>query len=245
MILSDGAIKKAVEAKEIGIEPFDERGQLGPASYDVTLHPKLLVRPSGRDGRWTRDIFEPLDLADVREQEYLTEYVMEDARGYTMQPGEFLLASTHEYLTLGPAHAARVEGRSSLARVGLAVHVTGGFIDPGFSGQITLEMKNLLHRPVIIYAGMSIAQIAFQVLDGPVERPYGERGRYQDQVGPTASRYYLPYGPDHVRWLYCTCWEGWAGTSTDWDRKVGQSAWCSLHEEHHMMCPSEECCLEL
>lgn len=192
MILSDSAIEDSRANGRLDIKPYD-RAQLNPASYDLRLGPELLAaewKPSWR--RPDAITVKPLDLRDVAGQpDYLRPLVLEPGRPYLLEPGEFVLASTAERVQLGIATAGRVEGKSSLARVGLAVHVTGGFIDPGFSGQITLEIANLLHRPLTLYAGMRIAQIAFSPTIGVVVQPYGEVGHYQDQTGPTLSRYRL------------------------------------------------------
>lgn len=204
MILSDNDIITAVARDVVDLDPW-RLGQLNPASYDLTLGPELLVAEwappwSSPYGRLTA---QPLDLADVASQPpYLKpvnlryQHADGDAqtRPYTMQPGEFLLASTVERVTLPTTVAARVEGKSSLARVGLSVHVTGGFIDPGFSGQITLEMVNMLHRPLILHAGMRIAQIAFMLMNGAVVKSYARSGRYQNQSGPTLSRFKIEKG---------------------------------------------------
>lgn len=196
MILSDSGIIKAVAEELIEVDPW-RVDQINPASYDVTLAPELMVpefspmlsrRNQAVQARW-------LDLADVAKQPpYLHEVTMRNEHDgtlhpYLIEPGEFLLASTVERITLGGQTAARIEGKSSLARVGLAVHVTGGFIDPGFSGQITLEIVNMLHRPLMLHAGMRIAQVAFLPVMGEVVKPYSRTGRYNNQTGPTLSRF--------------------------------------------------------
>lgn len=210
------------------VSPF-RPGQVNPASYDVTLHPVLRVPVPGSSTR------EPLDLAGVTE-EYLEEWVVEDHGRYLMEPGEFILASTIEYLRIPDTIAARVEGKSSLARVGLIVHATGGFIDPGFEGQVTLEMVNLLHRPLMIYPGMPIAQIAFQGVAGAVKRPYGLTGRYQGQTGPTLSRYAC--GPVSAPVYSCSCWRG---TYEDLRRETDESSWCEPCGRNRMVCPDDHC----
>lgn len=192
MILSDTEIEREIELDSIDIKPFTVQ-QLNPASYDLRLGPELLVAEWSPS--WSRPKaipVHPLDLRAVSGQpDYLRSLVLDEQQPYLLEPGEFLLACTAETVTLSRAMAGRVEGKSSLARVGLAVHVTGGFIDPGFSGQITLEIANLLHRPLTLYAGMRIAQIAFTPVLGRVRAPYGVTGHYQNQVGPTLSRYKL------------------------------------------------------
>lgn len=183
MILSDTEIARYQLDKALRLEPFRPE-QLNPASYDLRLGSDLRIRkPYG-----TRL---PLDLGNLEaeEGEYLVSFRMSEEAGYAIMPGEFILATTEEIVTLDRWLVGRIEGKSSLARVGLAVHVTGGFIDPGFHGQITLEMVNLFHRPLIIRPGMRIAQIAFCPVKGEVAHPYGDNGHYQSQMGPTLSRY--------------------------------------------------------
>jgi len=180
-VLSDQAIKDALNDGRVMISPYDE-DRLGPASYDLSLSPVI------------GQVFLPtvVDLRDVPEN-YLSSVKLRELgsqdRHYDLYPGEFILASTIENIGLDPIFAARVEGKSSLARLGLAVHVTGGFIDPGFEGQITLEMVNLSKSVLRLWPGIAIAQIAFIPVVGEVEHPYSERGHYQHQSGPTGSRY--------------------------------------------------------
>lgn len=191
MILSDTRIMQAVEEGRIELDPM-QPGQLNPASYDLTLAPELLV-PEFTPWVAARNKglhLQPLNLRDVPDQpDYLQPFTMGNDRAYIIEPGEFILGSTVEHVTLPDSIAARVEGKSSLARVGLAVHVTGGFIDPGFEGNITLEMVNLLHRPLMLYPRMRVAQIAFIPVNGEVRSTYGKVGHYQRQAGPTLSRY--------------------------------------------------------
>jgi dCTP deaminase len=176
-ILSDQEIVNALSDGRLKIAPFRPK-HLGPASYDLTLNPVL------------GEVFLPamVDLG-VPPEEYLIYTRMGKDDFYDLRPREFILASTTETIGIPPEFAARVEGKSSLARLGLAVHVTGGFIDPGFEGQITLEMVNLSNSVLRLRPGIRIAQIAFMPVVGEVQRPYGERGNYQYQDGPTGSRY--------------------------------------------------------
>lgn len=168
----------------VKIFPF-EMERLGPASYDLTLHPEI--------GRV--NLPSVVDLKDIPEHYVRMVRIREetwdgpDDDPYDLMPGDFVLASTIETIGIPTSLAARVEGKSSLARLGLAVHVTGGFIDPGFEGQITLEMVNLSGSVLRLWPGIPIAQIAFMPVVGEVTRPYGTRGHYQHQQGPTASRY--------------------------------------------------------
>lgn len=243
MILSDSAIRALMECGGLKIDGYVPE-QLNPASYDVNLYPVIRQRPRAASAgeRWIGGNGSSLDLRQVQE-EYLVEHHLDERTGYLLEPGEFILGSTQEYIGLGPVVAARVEGKSSLARVGLAVHVTGGFIDPGFSGQVTLEITNLFHRPLVIYPGMRIAQIAFHPVMGEVDRPYGETGRYQNQRGPTLSRYTLD--EHHAGAGFYTCSDrGWQGTVTDWHRDVGQERRCYSENcggKFEMTCPDDHC----
>lgn len=164
MILSDGTIRARVADGTLGIDPFDPE-RLQPASYDVTLAGRICL-PSGRG------------------QVYLN-------LPFALAPGDFVLASTAETIALPADLIGRIEGRSSWARQGLAVHITAGFLDPGFRGQVTLELANLGPYTLHLEAGLSLAQIAFEQLDAPALRPYGSAGlgsRYQGQRGVTPAR---------------------------------------------------------
>src|SRR5215813_8985226 len=133
---------------------------------------------------------------DVKaKQEDLTELVeVDDEEAFILHPGEFVLGSTLERVTLPDDLVARLEGKSSLGRLGLLIHSTAGFVDSGFSGNLTLELSNVANLPITIYHGMPIGQISFMRMDGPVENPYGSRGnKYQGQTEPTASRFYLNF----------------------------------------------------
>ena len=132
---------------------------------------------------------------DVKEpQDELTELVeVEDDRPFILHPGEFVLGSTLERVTLPDDLVARLEGKSSLGRLGLLIHSTAGFIDPGWDGHVTLELSNVANLPITIYPEMKIGQISFVQLSEPAERPYGSEGigsKYQGQRGPTPSRYW-------------------------------------------------------
>jgi dCTP deaminase len=174
-MFTDSTITDLISYNKLSIHPFSV-DNLNPASYDLTLHQTIRIM-SSESG--------PLDLADL--QPYSVPYDIDSS--YDMAPGEFLLACTSETVRLSDTIVGRVEGKSSLARVGLAVHVTGGFIDPGFQGQITLEIVNLFPRPIRIYPYMRIAQIAFTPTDGTPARTYSSTGHYNGQFGPTESRY--------------------------------------------------------
>lgn len=179
MTYSDYEIANKIAIGTIGVEPYNP-DNLNPASLDLTLAADILVQDYSSTAQ--------IDLRNVS-GDYMMPNRIDPEIGYPMYPGDFLLACTEEVITLHRDFLARVEGKSSLARLGLSVHATGGFIDPGFSGQITLEMTNHLHRPLRLYPGLPIAQIAFEPVTGKVVSDYSTTGRYQGQRGPTMSRY--------------------------------------------------------
>lgn len=178
MILSDSDIQEAIEHKQIGYSPFDPL-LLNPASIDMRLHDEILV---------PNPLVTEIDMREVKPGHTDPCYI-DDLLGYQLDPGDFILACTQEEVTLPESLVARVEGKSSVGRVGLAVHITAGFIDPGFQGQITLEIANVSPWKITLHSGMRIAQIAFQVMNSPARSPYGVVGHYQGQRGPTESRY--------------------------------------------------------
>ncbi len=186
MVLSDRAIRRRVEAGRIGIDPYD--GELmQPASLDVRVDRLFRVFRNSR-----------YPYIDVKlEQEGLTELVeVAGDEPFILHPGEFVLGSTLERVTLPDDLVARLEGKSSLGRLGLLIHSTAGFVDSGFSGNLTLELSNVANLPITIYHGMPIGQLSFMRMDGPVERPYGTGdtgSKYQGQTEPTASRYHLNF----------------------------------------------------
>lgn len=181
MQLSDRDIKAEMAAKRIVVKPFD-RELLQPSSLDIRLDSsfKLLERTT-----------EPyIDPADVAKDLYRPVEITPYGR-FLLQPGEFVLASTIEELTLPNDITARIEGKSSLGRVGLMIHSTAGFVDPGWTGQLTLELSNVARMPILLRYGMRIGQLSFNRLSSPAERPYGhpELGsKYQGQSGPTEAR---------------------------------------------------------
>lgn len=190
-MLNDVEITKAVMEGQIGMMPFSTQ-QLQPVSYDLKL---------AKDIRVARDDVHTIDPG--KDAEDSTRYYGEvpswhphttgreiGPSGWRLGHRDFILACTEEYVELAPDLAARVEGKSSLGRLGLAVHITAGFIDPGFKGQITLEIANLAPWNIKLYAGMPIAQIVFEPVNPP-EKDYSKTGHYQGQTGPTESRYRL------------------------------------------------------
>jgi dCTP deaminase len=183
MVLSDRGIRTAIEAGRIVLAPFEE-ALIQPASVDVRCDRRFRVFRNSRYGH-----------IDVKtEQPELTELVeITDAGPFILHPGEFVLGATLERVTLGADIVARLEGKSSLGRLGLQVHSTAGFIDPGFDGHVTLELANVANLPITLYPEMKIGQLSFLDLDQPAEHPYGSGAlgsKYQGQIGPTPSEYW-------------------------------------------------------
>ena len=187
MVLSDRTIREELARGRIVIEPLDE-SCIQPASVDVHLDRKVLVfRNSRRPYIDIRD-----DISD------LTEAVdIPDPKPFILHPGEFVLGSTVETIGVPDDLVARLEGKSSLGRIGLLIHSTAGYVDPGWRGHLTLELSNVANLPVTLYFGMKIGQISFLRLTAPAERLYGSPGlgsKYQGQTEPTASRVYREFG---------------------------------------------------
>ena len=185
MILCDQSILELVRKGEIIIEPFDPE-LIGPSSVDLRLGNEFLIFERTR-----------IDVIDPRKpiDSFTKRIVIEKGENFVIHPGEFVLATTLEYIKLPDYIAARIEGRSSLARLGIVVHSTGGFIDAGFEGQLTLEMSNLNIVPIKLYPGMKIAQLAFMLQDKPSKIPYGKRksSKYYGQRGPVPSKIHLDF----------------------------------------------------
>lgn len=178
MILNDISIDDRATHHGL-IYPYDPNN-LQPCSYDVTLS-KSIIRYIGHGEINASD-------RSLRDMEYL-KFIIPD-EGYVLEPGEFILGSTNESVNVPSDLAARYEGKSSMGRIGLATHITAGFIDPGFSGDITLEIKNENNHPIRIFSGMKIGQLCFFELTGAVARTYGSvnlGSHYQNQSGPTPS----------------------------------------------------------
>jgi dCTP deaminase len=189
VVLSDKTIRSEIEAGRIAIDPFDP-AMVQPSSVDVRVDKSFRVFHNNRYA-----------FIDVRQpMEDLTELVEVDGgRPFILHPGEFVLGQTLERVTLPDDLVARLEGKSSLGRLGLLIHSTAGFVDSGFSGNLTLELSNVANLPITIYQGMPIGQLSFMRMDGPVERPYGSRetsNKYQGQTEPTPSRFYLNFEDD-------------------------------------------------
>ncbi len=188
MVLSDATIRRLVAEGRIGIEPYEE-ALLQPSSVDVRVDRYFRVFRNNR-----------YPFIDVKQaQEELTELVEIDPETpFILHPGEFVLGSTLERIRLPDDLVARLEGKSSLGRLGLLIHSTAGFIDPGWDGHVTLELSNVANLPITIYVGMKIGQLSFMELTEPSERPYGSDNlgsKYQGQQGPTASRYWQNFTP--------------------------------------------------
>jgi dCTP deaminase len=183
VVLSDRTIATLIADGRIGIDPYDE-SLLQPSSVDVRVDSTFRVFHNAR-----------YPFIDVKlPQESLTELVeVEGDEPFILHPGEFVLGSTLERVTLPDDLVARLEGKSSLGRLGLLIHSTAGFIDPGFDGHVTLELSNVANLPITIYHGMKIGQISFMRMTEPASKPYGSSqigSKYQGQRGPTPSRYW-------------------------------------------------------
>jgi dCTP deaminase len=183
MLMSDRDIRTSIEAGQIGLEPL-EMGLLQPSSIDVRLDRFFRLFDNHK--------YAFIDPAE--QQDELTRLIEVDpAEPFILHPGEFVLGSTYEFVTLPDDVAARLEGKSSLGRLGLLTHSTAGFVDPGFKGHVTLELSNVATLPIKLWPGMKIGQLCFFKLTSPSEHPYGSEkyaSRYQGQRGPTASRSY-------------------------------------------------------
>jgi dCTP deaminase len=181
-VLSDGTIRRLIADGHVRVEPFDDT-MVQPASIDLRLGSSFRVFHNHRIGA--------IDLADPPKN--LTEHVeIDDGESFVIHPGEFVLGRTQEHVELPDDVVARIEGKSSLGRLGLIVHATAGFVDPGFKGTLTLETTNLTRVPIILWPGKPIAQLSFMALDRPAERPYGHPdlgSHYHGQVEATESRY--------------------------------------------------------
>jgi dCTP deaminase len=183
VVLSDRTIRRLVDEGRIVIDPFDD-ALVQPSSVDVRVDRYFRVF---RNSRYPYiDVKQPM--------EDLTEPVeIDDEEPLILHPGEFVLGSTLERLALPDDLVARLEGKSSLGRLGLLIHSTAGFVDPGWDGHVTLELSNVANLPITLYASMKIGQLSFMKLSEPAETPYGSStigSKYQGQRGPTPSRYW-------------------------------------------------------
>ncbi|MFN3974809.1 MAG: dCTP deaminase [Dehalococcoidia bacterium] len=186
MVLSDRDIRAALREGRLVIRPLDE-ACVQPSSVDVHLDRRILVFRNNR--RPYIDVRKPMDdLMDMEE--------IEGDSPFILHPGEFVLGSTVEYLEIPDDLVARLEGKSSLGRLGLLIHSTAGYVDPGWKGHLTLELSNVSRLPITLYYGMRIGQVSFLRLSSPAERLYGSPGlgsKYQGQQMPTPSRAYQDF----------------------------------------------------
>ncbi len=183
VLLSDRDLIAEVAGGQLRVDPYEPE-LVQPSSIDVRLD------------RWFRvfnnHLYTHIDPA-TRQDDLTTLLEVPDGQPFVLHPGEFVLASTYEVVTLGDQLAGRLEGKSSLGRLGLLTHSTAGFVDPGFSGHVTLELSNVANLPIRLWPGMKIGQLCIFRLSSPAEHPYGAAvhgSRYQGQRGPTASRSY-------------------------------------------------------
>lgn len=191
MILSDRDIRAAIEAGRIVIDPFTADA-IQPSSVDLHLDCQFRVFRNSR-----------YPFIDVRaEQPDLTELVaIDEEQPFILHPGEFVLGSTLERVALPDDLVARLEGKSSLGRLGLLIHSTAGYVDPGWDGNLTLELSNVANLPITLYYGMKIGQISFQRMSSPVEVAYGDArigSKYRGQRDPTASLYHRDFDRGRV-----------------------------------------------
>ena len=186
MLMSDRDIRASIEAGEIGLEPLD-MSLLQPSSFDVRIDRFFRLFDNHKYA-----FIDPAEQQD--DQTRFVEVAADEP--FILHPGEFVLGSTYEFVKLPDNVAARLEGKSSLGRLGLVTHSTAGFVDPGFNGHVTLELSNMATLPIKLWPGMKIGQLCFFQLSPPSETPYGSGkylNRYQGQRGPTASRSYMNF----------------------------------------------------
>lgn len=189
-VLSDRDLLAAIASGEVNVEPFDP-ADVQPASIDLHLDRSFRVFRNNRYG-----FIDPrADQPGLTELEYVG-----DGESFMLHPGEFVLGQTLERISVGTELLGRLDGKSSLGRLGLLIHSTAGYVDPGWVGNLTLELGNVARLPIALYPGMKIGQISFHRMSSPVERPYGSkelRSRYQGQSEPTASALHVDF--DAVR----------------------------------------------
>jgi len=192
VLLSDRDIRTEIESGRVVVEPFDE-AMIQPSSVDVRLDKFFRVFENHK-----YSVIDP----SIEQPELTREVIAEGDEAFILHPGEFVLASTYEVITLPDDIAGRLEGKSSLGRLGLLTHSTAGFIDPGFSGHITLELSNVANLPVKLFPGMKIGQLCLIKLSSPAEHPYGSAiysSRYQGQRGPTPSRSFMNFHKSNIK----------------------------------------------
>ena len=186
MILSDRTIREQIDSGRIVIDPFDA-SCLQPSSVDLHVDAEFRVFRNNR-----------YPFIDVKRDQNLTELVeVGSDEPFILHPGEFVLGSTLERVAIPDDLVARLEGKSSLGRLGLLIHSTAGYVDPGWDGFLTLELSNVANLPITLYPGMKIGQVSFFQLTTAAETPYGSAGnKYQGQRGPTASRFHQEFTED-------------------------------------------------
>jgi dCTP deaminase len=192
VLLSDRDINAEINSGRVKVEPFDA-AMVQPSSVDVRLDRFFRVFENHK-----YSVIDP----SIEQSELTREIAVEPDEDFILHPGEFVLASTYEVITLPDDIAGRLEGKSSLGRLGLLTHSTAGFIDPGFSGHITLELSNVANLPVKLFPGMKIGQLCLIKLSSPAEHPYGSAlygSRYQGQRGPTASKSWLNFHKSKIQ----------------------------------------------
>ena len=191
MLLSDRDIRTQIDIGRVALDPY-EPDMIQPSSIDVRLDKYFRVFDNHKYASIDPSIEQP-DLTRLVE--------VDDDRPFVLHPGEFVLGSTFESVTLPDDIAARLEGKSSLGRLGLLTHSTAGFIDPGFEGNVTLELSNTATLPINLWPGMKIGQLCFFQLSSPAEHPYGSSkygSRYRGQRGPTASKSWMNFHRSEV-----------------------------------------------
>ena len=192
MLLSDRDIKSEIDKGRVVLEPYDVN-MIQPSSVDVRLDRLFRTFENHK--------YAHIDPAE-NQPELTREVAVEGDDPFILHPGEFVLGSTYEVITLPDDIAGRLEGKSSLGRLGLLTHSTAGFIDPGFSGHVTLELSNVATLPIKLWPGMKIGQLCLFRLESPAEHPYGSAvygSRYQGQRGPTPSKAYLNFHKTDIK----------------------------------------------
>lgn len=188
-ILSDKTIKEYLEEGKIVIDPLKDEQQIQPSSVDMRLGDEFKVFKVIR-----KPYIDPKDEEDIAE--YMESSTVPEGEAFIIHPNEFALATTQEYVKVPDDLVARVEGRSSMGRLGVTMHVTAGYVDPGFEGRITLEISNIGAMPVALYPGQRVCQLVFETMTTPEELPYGHpkrNSKYMKQLKPESSRVKLDY----------------------------------------------------
>ncbi|WP_400200514.1 dCTP deaminase [Methanobrevibacter smithii] len=188
-ILSDKTIKEYLKEGKIVIDPLKDEQQIQPSSVDMRLGDEFKVFKVIR-----KPYIDPKDEEDIAE--YMESSTVPEGEAFIIHPNEFALATTQEYVKVPDDLVARVEGRSSMGRLGVTMHVTAGYVDPGFEGRITLEISNIGAMPVALYPGQRVCQLVFETMTTPAELPYGHpkrNSKYMKQLKPESSRVKLDY----------------------------------------------------